>query len=92
MAVGSGPWGLEVDALAGSGEFARKTDGAGLLSGVLQPRNAEGPDLAREREGELGVTVEMGGNNVVCRTGAVATGGLVRGLCFEVDAVGRPGF
>jgi hypothetical protein len=91
VVVGSGPWGLEVATFAGSGVLVRKTDGAGGLSDVLALRSAEGPDLARERDGEPGATVEKGGDSVVYRTVAVATDSLLGGLSFEVDAVGCAG-
>jgi hypothetical protein len=92
MVVDSDSRGLEADTFGGSSKFARKTDGTGPRSGVLLPESVEGPDLAREREGELGLIVEARGDNVVRRTGAIATGSLVRGLGFEVDAVGCAGF
>jgi len=93
MATGVGSWNMEVDAFAGSGVFARKTDGAGRLSGVLRPRSAEGPDIARERDGEVDETGAVDDDRLVCCTGAVTRGCWVTGLfCLELDAGGCAGF
>lgn len=92
VAPGMGSWGLEVGAFAGSGVLAWKTDEeARRFSGVLRPRSVEGPDITRERDGEVDGTPAVESDDLVDRAGA-ATRGRVMGLfCLEVDAMGCVG-
>ena len=70
-----GSWGVEVGAFTGSRGFAWKTDEeARRFSGVLWPRSVEGPDIARERDGELGGTTEVESDDLEYRTGAATRG------------------
>jgi hypothetical protein len=75
MAPGMGSWGLKVGAFAGSSGFAWKTDEeARRFSGVLRARSVEGPDIVRERDGEVDGTAEAEGDVLVCRAGAATIG------------------
>ena len=75
VVIGTGSWGLEAGAFAGSSVFARNTDEeACSFSGVLRPRSVEGPDIARERDGGVDGTAMEESDDLVYRAGA-ATGG-----------------
>jgi hypothetical protein len=69
-----GSCGLEVDALAGSGVFAWKVDEDRRFSGVLRPSRVEGPDFARECDGEVDGAAEVEGNDLVYCAGATTAG------------------
>jgi hypothetical protein len=71
VVIGKVSWGLK----AGPSVFARKTDEeACSFSGVLRPRSVEGPEIARERDGEVDVAGKAESDGLVYRAGA-ATGG-----------------
>jgi|SRR5712671_1518728 len=76
MDVGSvGSCSLEVDAFGRSGVFAWKMDeDRRRFSGVLRPSRVEGPDFARERDGEVDGAAEVEGDNVVYCAGATTAG------------------
>ena len=75
VVIGMGSWGVEVGAFTGSRGFAWKTDEeARRFSGVLWPRSVEGPDIARERDGEVGGTTEVESDDLEYRAGAATRG------------------
>ncbi len=93
VVTGMGSWGLTAAAFAGSRVLARKTDEeARRFSGVLQPRSVEGPEIARERDGEVDGATEVDGDDLVYRAGASRGCWVIGLLCLEVDAVGWIGF
>jgi len=75
VVTGMGSCGLEAGASAGSSVFAWKTDEeACRFSGVLRPRSVEGPDIARERDGEVGVAAEVDSDDLEYRAAAATRG------------------
>lgn len=61
---------MNVGTFAGSGVFGRNTDEEGRLSGVLRLWSAEGPDVARVRDGEVDETVALLSDRLVRCAGA----------------------
>jgi len=75
VVIGTESWGLKAGAFAGSSVFARKTDEeACSFSGVLRPRSVEGPEIARERDGEVDVAAKVESDGLVYRAGAATRG------------------
>ena len=75
VVTGMGSWGVEVGAFAGSSGFAWKTDEEGRrFSGVLRLRSVEGLEIARERDGEVGGTIEVESDDLEYRAGAATRG------------------
>lgn len=72
VVIGTGSWGLEAGAFAGSSVFERKTEGLCSFSDVYDQE--AGPDIVRDQHREVDGTAKVEGNDLVYRTGTATRG------------------